>query len=105
MVVPPSVPEPLKVRFALLLLKKRIELPEEPFIVAVMITVDPDRTPVAAEGMSAFTAVTILVAAVVELVPTATSPVLARVAAQVNVCEPITNVWPIVPAADTVIVP
>ena len=87
MVVPPSVPEPLKVRFALLLLRKVIELPEEPFIVAVMITVDPDRAPVAAEGMSAFTAVTMLVAAVVEVVPMATSPVLTRVAAHVNVCD------------------
>src|SRR5262245_44095098 len=96
--VPPRVPEPLKVRFALLTFEKRIKFPALPQTTAVTTTLEPAPPAVTCDGMSAFIAVRILVAAVVELVPMETSPGLTRVATQVNVCVPTTNCWPAVPA-------
>src|SRR5438034_10818972 len=103
--VPPRVPEPLKVRFALLILENGIRFPAVPQTTAVTRTLEPAPPAVTCDGMSALIAVRMFVAALVELVPTDTSPGLARVATQVNVCVPTTNCWPTVPAADTVIVP
>src|SRR3954467_2057938 len=51
--VPPRVPEPLNVRFALLTLENGIELPAVPPAAAVTITVDPERTAVAVDEISA----------------------------------------------------
>jgi hypothetical protein len=85
------VPDPLNVKFALLILEKGIEFPALPQTTAVTTTFEPDRTAVAVEGISAFTAVTILVAAVVELVPTDTCPTPPLVVTQVNVCVPTRN--------------
>src|SRR5215470_1636492 len=102
--VAPRVPEPLKVMFGLSLLANAIELPAEPPTVAVMNTVPPDPPADTVAGISVFTAVRILVAAELVLVPTETSPGLTRDATHVKVCGPITNVRPIVPAPDTLIV-
>src|SRR5437870_7688419 len=83
--VPPRVPEPLKVRFALLTLANGIKFPALPQATAVTTTLEPLPPAVTCDGMSVFIAARILVAAVVELVPTETSPGLARVVTQVNV--------------------
>src|ERR1043166_4484928 len=99
--VPPRWPDPLKVKFALVTFEKTIEFPELPQATAVTLTFEPDRAAVAVEAMSAFTAVTTLFAALVVLVPTETSPMPLRVATHVNVCVPITNCWPIMPAPET----
>src|SRR6266403_633961 len=103
--VPPKVPEPLNVRFALLILENGIELPTVPQGTAVTTTFEPLPLAVTCDGMSAFIAVRILVAAVFAVVPIETSPGLARVATHVNVCVPTRNCWPTVPKVDTVIVP
>jgi len=72
-------------------LEKGIKFPVLPQTTAVTTTLEPDRTAVAIDGISAFTAVTILVAAVVELVPTETCPAPPLVVTQVNVCVPTRN--------------
>src|SRR6266704_3080620 len=89
--VPPRVPEPLKVRFALLTLENGIKFPALPQTTAVTITLEPLPPAVTCDGMSVLIAVRILVAALVELVPIETSPGFARVATQVNVCVPTMN--------------
>src|SRR6266508_5971647 len=86
--VPPRVPEPLNVRFTLLILANGIRFPATPQAAAVTTTLEPLPPAVACEGMSVFIALRILVAAVPEVVPMETSPGLARVATQVNVCVP-----------------
>src|SRR5882724_8022720 len=103
--VPPRVPEPLKVRFALLILENGIKFPAMPQTTAVTTTLALAPPAVTCDGMSAFTAARMLVAAVFAVVPTETSPGLTRAATQVNVCVPTTNCWPAVPKVDTVIVP
>src|SRR5436190_4284981 len=103
--VPPRVPEPLKVRFALLMLENGIKFPALPQTTAVTTTLEPAVAAVTCDGISAFIACRISVAAVAKVVPTGTSPGLTRVATQVNVCVPTTNCWPTVPKVDTVIVP
>src|SRR5689334_4037893 len=75
--VPPRVPVPLNVRFALLTLLNGIKFPALPQITAVTTTLDPAPPAVTCDGMSVFIAVRILVAAEVALVPTATSPAVA----------------------------
>src|SRR5438876_6519544 len=77
--VPPRVPEPLNVRFALLTFENGIKFPAAPHGTAVTTTLEPLPPAVTCDGMSAFIAVRILVAAVPEVVPTETSPGLARV--------------------------
>src|SRR5438874_13417491 len=89
--VPPRVPEPLNVMFALLILLNGIKFPALPQTTAVTTTLEAVPPAVTCDGMSAFTAARMLVAALVELVPTETSPGLTRVATQVNVCVPTTN--------------
>src|SRR5262252_5000109 len=89
--VPPRVPVPLNVRFALLTLLNGITFPALPQITAVTTTLDPAPPAVTCDGMSVSIAVRIFVAAVVELVPTETSPGLARVVTQANVCVPTMN--------------
>jgi len=103
--VPPSVPEPLNVKFALLILENGIKFPALPQTTAVTTTLEPAPPAVTCDGMSRFIAVRMLAAAVAEVVPTETSPGLTRLATQVNVCVPTTNCWPAVPKVDTVIVP
>src|SRR5215470_3467032 len=103
--VPPRVPVPLNVRFALLTLLNGIKFPALPQMTAVTTTLEPLPPAVTCDGISVFIAVRILVAAVAEVVPTDTSPGLTRDATQVNVCVPTTNCWPAVPRVDTVIVP
>jgi hypothetical protein len=85
------VPEPLKVRFALLILLNGIKFPALPQITAVTTTLDPAPPAVTCDGISVFIAVRILVAAVAEVVPTETSPALARVVTHVNVWVPTRN--------------
>jgi hypothetical protein len=99
------VPDPLNVKFALLILEKGIEFPTLPQTTAVTTTFEPLPPAVTCEGMSALIAVRILVAAELAVVPTETSPVPLRVATQVNVCVPTTNCSPAVPAPDVVAVP
>src|SRR6266699_1268535 len=82
--VPPRVPEPLNARVALLILENGIKFPAAPQTTAVTTTLEPVPPAVTCDGMSAFTAVRMFVAAVVELVPTETSPGLTRVVTQVN---------------------
>jgi hypothetical protein len=79
------VPVPLKVRFALLTFENGIKFPALPQTTAVTTTLDPAPPAVTCDGMSVFIAVRMLVAALVELVPTDTSPGLSRDATQVNV--------------------
>src|SRR4051812_3852495 len=89
--VPPRVPEPLKVMFALLTLENGIKFPALPQTTAVTTTLEPAPPAVTCDGMSRFIAVRIIVAAVAEVVPIETSPGLTRVATQVNVCVPTRN--------------
>src|SRR5436190_21315836 len=91
--VPPRVPEPLKVRLALLTLENGIKFPAVPQTTAVTTTFEPLPPAVTCDGMSVFIAVRILVAAVPEVVPIETSPVpgLPRVCTHVNVCVPTRN--------------
>ena len=99
------MPGPLNVRFALLTFENGIRFPAVPQAAAVTTTFEPLPPAVTCDGMSAFIAARILVAAVLAVVPTETSPGLTRVAAQVKVCVPTRNCWPAVPKVDTVIVP
>src|SRR4051812_25316166 len=103
--VPPRVPEPLKVRLALLILENGIRFPALPQTMAVTTTLEPAVAAVTCDGMSALIALRMFVAAVAAVVPTDTSPELTRLATQVNVCVPTMNCWPAVPKVDTVIVP
>src|SRR5260370_31821145 len=89
--VPPRVPEPLNVRFALLIFENGIKFPALPQTTAVTTTFEPLPPAVTCEGMSAFIAVRILVAAWFEVAPTDTSPGFTRVATHVNVCVPTMN--------------
>ena|SRR5438270_6864994 len=104
---PASVPVAgLKVRFPLVKFENGVALPPAPGIVALTVTVELERVDVATDGgTSALIALLMLVAAEVAVVPTLTSPVVLRVATQVNVCGPTTNCWPAVPAPETLIVP
>src|SRR2546423_8518731 len=81
----------LKVRLALVRFENGVALPPAPGVTAVTVTVELEREATTVVGMSALIALTILVAAEVELVPTVTSPVVVRDAAQVNVCGPTMN--------------
>src|SRR6478609_2363958 len=103
--VPPSVPEPLNVKLALLILKNGIRFPALPQTTAVTTTLEPAVAAVTCDGMSALIALRMFVAAVAAVVPTETSPGLTRLATQVNVWVPTMNCWPTVPRVDTVIVP
>src|SRR5882724_4874011 len=89
--VPPRVPEPLNARFKLLTLENGIRFPALPQTTAVTATLEPAPPAVTWDGISAFIAVRMFVAAEVELVPMETSPGFARVATQVNVCVPTRN--------------
>src|SRR4030095_10089495 len=86
--VPPRVPVPLSVRFALLILENGIKFPAVPQTTAVTTTFEPVPPDVTCDEMSAFIAVRMLVAAVFAVVPTETSPGLTLLATQVNVCVP-----------------
>jgi hypothetical protein len=85
------VPDPLNVRFALLILEKGIEFPALPQTTAVTTTFEPLPPAVTCEGMSALIAARIFVAAVFAVVPTETWPTPPRVVTQVNVCVPTMN--------------
>src|SRR5215216_1317129 len=76
--VPPRVPDPLNVRFALLILEKGMEFPALPQTTAVTTTFEPLPPAVTCDAMSVFTAVRILVAAEFAVVPCETSPGFAR---------------------------
>src|SRR5436309_15023651 len=89
--VPPRVPEPLKVRFALLTLENGIKFPAAPQAAAVTTTFAFVPPAVTCDGISVLIAVRILVAAVFAVVPIETSPGFARVVTQVNVWVPTRN--------------
>ena len=96
--VPPRVPEPLKVKFALLILENGIKFPALPQTTAVTTTLEPAAACRDLRwNVGIYCSANISCRECRAVVPTETSPGLTRVATQVNVCVPTTNCWPAVP--------